>query len=100
MKNKVKYGVPDRITFDNIDEPFDWILSLIREACFVPYFVENWIMIIDCEDMGVIGFPVKFLMKLLKLTQLNHASCMHRMFFVNIPSTFNVIWGMAKRNDV
>ena len=99
IKNKAKFGTPEKLNYDDTDPAIDWLISLIREKCFVPYFVENWIMIVDCDEMGVMSFPVKFLTKLLKLTQLNHASCMHRMFLVNTPGTFNVVWSMIKRTS-
>lgn len=101
MKNKSKFGLAKHLDYDeSIDPVMDWIISMIKHCCFVPYFVENWVMIVDCDEMGIMSFPVKFFIRLLKLMQLNHAACMHRLFIVNVPFTFNSIWSMAKRSYI
>lgn len=96
MKNKKKYGLDDRIDYESIDEALDWIMCLVRKEAFKEYFIENWIMIIDCDEMGVMSFPVKFLTRLLKIMQLHHAACLHRLYLVNTPFSFSSVWSMAK----
>ena len=98
MKHKKKFGVPHHLDYEPaIDPVIDWIMCVIKKYCFVPYFVENWVMIVDCDEMGLTSFPVKFFLRLLNIMQLNHAACMHKLFLVNVPFTFGAIWGMAKR---
>lgn len=97
MKHKEKHGMNKNTKYEDMDPGIDWILTLIRRECYRPYFVENWIMILDADDLGLFSFPVGFFTNLLKLTQVNHPSCLHKMFIVNPPFAINAIFKMASR---
>lgn len=97
MKKKKEFGLNPKLQYEDLDDTIDWILTLFRTECFTPYFVENWIMILDADDMGMLSFPVNFFTNLLKLTQINHPSCLHKMFIVNPPFTIGAIFKVAAR---
>jgi CRAL/TRIO domain len=100
MKDKKKNGLDDNLKYPELDPAIDWILTLIRKECYLSYFVENWIMIIDAADMGIFSFPVKFFTNLIGMTQINHPSCLHKMFIVNTASSMGAVWKMASRRNL
>lgn len=98
MKKKSAYGLSDKLKYEDMDVGLDWLISLIRKECFRPYFIENWIMIVDADDMGILSFPIGFFSNLLKLTQVNHPACLHKMFIVNPPFSVGAVFKMISRN--
>lgn len=100
MRNKAKYGLNEKLKYEEINPGVDWIFTLIRNECFRPYFVENWIMIVDADEMGVFNFPIGFFSNLLKMTQINHPACLHKMFIVNPPFSIGAIYSMLSRSRV
>lgn len=97
LKKKAQYGLNEKLKYEEMDVGLDWIISLIRKECYRPYFIENWIMIVDADDMGILSFPIGFFSNLLKLTQVNHPACLHKMFVVNPPFSFGAIFKMISR---
>lgn len=97
-KKRAKHGLSDKLKHEDLNPGIDWIFTLIRKECFRPYFIENWIMIVDADEMGVLSFPVGFFSNLLKMTQINHPSCLHKMFIVNSPFSIGAIYTMLSRN--
>lgn len=98
MRNKKKFGLREEVKYSELDPTIDWIMSLIRKECFRPYFVENWVMIVDADDLGIMSFPISFFSNLLKITQVNHPACLHRMYIVNPPFSVNAIFKLLSRN--
>ena len=97
MKKKEKYGLAKDLKYEDMTPGLDWIFTLIRRECYRPYFVENWIMIVDADDIGVFSFPIGFFTGLLKMTEINHPNCLHKLFILNPPFSFGAIYKMASR---
>lgn len=97
MKKKAQYGLSEKLKYEDMDIGLDWIISLIRKECYRPYFIENWIMVVDADDMGIMSFPIGFFSNLLKLTQVNHPACLHKMYIVNPPFSVGAIFKMISR---
>ena len=97
MNRKTEFGLPKDLKHEDMTPGIDWIFTLIRKECYRPYFIENWIMIVDADDMGVWSFPVNFFLKLLKMTEINHPNCLHKLFIVNTAFSFSAIVKMISR---
>ena len=95
MKKKREHGLDPNLKYEDLDDSVDWIVSLIRRECFTPYFVENWIMILDADGLSMMSFPVGFFTNLLKLTQVNHPACLHKMYIVNPPFGVSALFTIA-----
>lgn len=59
-------------------------------------FIENWTVIIDTNFLSIYGFPYNIMKNLVKMTQLNFAGNLHRMFVLNPSATFNTIYNFGK----
>jgi hypothetical protein len=97
MRNKRKFGLREEVKYSELDPTIDWVMSFIRKECFRPYFIENWIMIVDADDLGIMSFPISFFSNLLKITQVNHPACLHKMYIVNPPFSVNAIFKLLSR---
>jgi len=64
-----------------------YILKLAQKYCFVPYHVENWVIILECDGAGLTDFPRKFVSKITEVTTTNFQSTLEKMFIMN-PSWF------------
>lgn len=71
-------------------------LSIIQKYVFKPYFIENWVMIIDAEKKGVVNFPWKALKSLIEATNVNFASRMHKLYILNPSFLFYATWKIIK----
>lgn len=98
MRRKKEFGLSEKLKYEEMNAGIDWIFTLIRRECFRPYFIENWIMIVDADELGVLSFPIGFFSSLLKMTQINHPACLHKMFIVNPPFSIGAIYTMLSRS--
>lgn len=99
MKKKADFGLPKDLKYEDMTAGIDWIFTLIRKECYRPYFVENWIMIVDADDMGVWSFPITFFTGLLKMTEINHPNCLHKLFIVNTAFSFGALVKIVTRRS-
>lgn len=64
----------------------------IKKRLLKPYFVENWVSLLDLEGRSLFNIPFKALRALTDTTSITFAGCMHRMFFLNPSIMFYGVW--------
>ena len=95
----VLYLYPNKLKSDQMEKFQQFLqvyLAIIQKYIFRPYYIENWVMIIDVEKKGLINFPWKALKSIIDTTNLNFSSRMHKMFIVNPSFIFNTTWSIIK----
>lgn len=55
--------------------------------------MESWIFIIDSNNMGVFGLPLKTLKYLIDMMALNYHTRLERMYIINPSNVLEVTWG-------
>ena len=58
--------------------------------------VENWIVIIDCKDVGVTQVPKQKLKTMVKQLQKNYRGRLYKLYAVNMPFMLRALWSMLK----
>ena len=56
---------------------------------FIDHCIENWIMIIETGNLGIMGLPLKGLGLIIGQMQINYCATLEKMFLTN-PS-----WGLS-----
>lgn len=64
----------------------------IKKRLLRPYFVENWVSMMDLEGRSLFNIPFKALRALTDTTSITFAGSMHRMFFLNPSVMFYGVW--------
>lgn len=62
----------------------------------LPGQVEAWNFIIDLNNTSLSDIPASLLKSILKSLQNNFTSRLHRMYILNAPKSFSIIWTIAK----
>lgn len=95
----VLYMYPGRLQTHEMGDLENFLnvyLSIIQKYVFRPYYIENWVMIIDVEKKGLVNFPWKAIKSTVDATNLNFSSRLHKMFILNPSFIFNTTWNMVK----
>lgn len=71
-------------------------LGIIQKYCFKPYYIENWIIVIDLEHKGITNFPYKAIKAAIDATNVDYAARLHKMFILNPSFLFNATWNLVK----
>jgi hypothetical protein len=72
------------------------LLFVISKYCFVPGKVENWIIMIETNSVGVFGFPFMILKKIIEFTSANFSSTMEKLYLLNPSFGLNTSWNVVK----
>jgi len=85
-----------KMTMDDFTETLCTLCSVVEKYCFVPGKVENWVFIIETNNMSMWSFPFKILQKLVTMTSIAFTSTMHKLFILNAPRILKASWGMIQ----
>lgn len=62
----------------------------------IPGHIENFIMMVDCLNLGVWNMPYGMIKSVIQTLQSQY-KCMSRIIYVlNSPSTFSVVWKVVR----
>lgn len=80
--------------------------TLLRTTLAVVYYalehgtrpgaVENWLVILDCKDVGITQIPTSKLKPMVSLLQQNFRGRLFRLFGINVPFLLRAIWQLVK----
>lgn len=63
---------------------------------FVPYYVENWVIILELNNLSLFSIPVTLIRKIIDMCQRNYTSTVEVMYILN-PSYFLMnAWNFVK----
>lgn len=91
-------------------------LDLVKRYLFVPGKVENWVILIDTNNVGLLGLPFKvkyFFISLLKIfytmkllnqvisiTQTNYMAALEDLYIMNPSFSLNTSWSIISGTNV
>lgn len=70
-------------------------LGLVRKHMLLPGKVENWILVIETNSVGVFGLPTSGMGEIIKCMALNFAGCLHKMIVLNPSFGLDLMWKAA-----
>lgn len=73
-----------------------FMMEYVRANLFMPGQVENWILLIDLDYLGLMGIPYKSLKSFLETLQSQYRCTSARVFIMNVSYVFNVVWSTIK----
>jgi len=72
------------------------MIEYVRERFFLPGQVENWIIVMDMEQMGLMNIPFKTLKSVLETLQSLYRCTSARIFLFNVSGTFHFLWSTVQ----
>lgn len=73
-----------------------FMMEYVRANLFIPGQVENWNLLIDLDNLGLMGIPYKSLKSFLETLQGQYRCTSARVFIMNVSYVFNVVWSTVK----
>ena len=61
---------------------------------FIPYHIENWIILIDIHEKGIMSLPLGMLKSFIINMQINFSGRLEKMFIVNPPWILRKSWSI------
>lgn len=58
--------------------------------------IENWIVILDCKDVGVTEVPKKKLQTMVSQLQRNYRGRLYKLYALNMPFMLRALWTLVK----
>ncbi|KAM3145542.1 hypothetical protein pb186bvf_002316 [Paramecium bursaria] len=69
-----------------------YLLKEIEQVMLLEYHVEQWVIVLNIDFMGIISLPIGILRKIIEQTSTNFCCLMYRMFIVNPSYTLKTAW--------
>jgi len=75
-------------------EAICFVLDTVRKYYFVPGKVENWVIIIENNSLGLLDFPTKMVKAINDITAVNYTSTLDKLYIMNPSSVLKLSWNM------
>mmetsp|Transcript_7108 Transcript_7108/g.6372 ORF Transcript_7108/g.6372 Transcript_7108/m.6372 type:complete len:167 (-) Transcript_7108:741-1241(-) len=72
------------------------LCMIVRDHCFVPYFVENWIIIIEVNGLSLWSFPFKLVKEVLNVTGANFQSTLEKLYLMHPSFIISGAWKVIR----
>jgi hypothetical protein len=63
---------------------------------FIPYHIENWVIVMDVKYMGAMSLPIKTIRRITDVTTVNFCSTMDQMLILNPSFIVKATWNIVK----
>lgn len=73
-----------------------FMMEYVRENLFLPGQVENWNLLLDLDNLGLMGIPYKSIKSFLDTLQAQYRCTSWRVFIMNVSYIFNAVWATVK----
>ena len=80
------------ISEDTLIKGVTFFLEVIISNMLLPGQIENWVIILDFNNMGLFTFPVMSFKKMIGFLQSNYRARMYKLYAVNTPNSIWVPW--------
>lgn len=72
-------------------------MNMVRKYSFRKYHIENWVLIIDLDFLGLMDFPVNAFKKIILDSALFFAGCLHKTYLLNPSGFFSIGWNIVQK---
>jgi hypothetical protein len=63
---------------------------------FVPYHIENWVLMVDSCELSLMAFPTKTLQVIISCLQINYCATLDKMFILNPSFGLKASWSVVE----
>eukprot|EP01016_Furgasonia_blochmanni_P047773 TRINITY_DN704_c0_g1_i5.p2 TRINITY_DN704_c0_g1~~TRINITY_DN704_c0_g1_i5.p2 ORF type:complete len:233 (+),score=63.98 TRINITY_DN704_c0_g1_i5:66-764(+) len=81
---------------DVMIDALTFLFEFILKNMFLPGQIENWVFIMDLENMGLFNLPITPLKRLMGYVSNNYRSRLYIMYILNTPSSIFIPWNVVK----
>jgi len=86
-----------KMSMDDFCDTLCALCAVLEEYCFVPGKVENWVIIIETNNVGMWSFPFKILQNLVTITSIAFTSTLDKLYIMNPPRLLKASWSMIQK---
>ena len=77
-----------------INQAISVFLDLVKKYMFIPYHIENWVILFDIHEKGVMSLPLGTLKSLIVNMSTNCSGRLYKFFIVNPPWILRASWSV------
>mmetsp|Transcript_31899 Transcript_31899/g.28254 ORF Transcript_31899/g.28254 Transcript_31899/m.28254 type:complete len:96 (+) Transcript_31899:436-723(+) len=88
--------VKSKITYEELEDLLAYFFNYIINETMIPGKVENWVAIVDLQNVGVTQIPKDLLSAMGKALSSNFRGRMFRTFAINMPMLVRALWAVVK----
>ncbi|KAL4447108.1 hypothetical protein ABPG74_013960 [Tetrahymena malaccensis] len=81
-----------KMSEDSLIKGVSFFLEVVVNNMLLPGQIENWVIILDFNQMGLFSFPVMSFKKMIGFLQSNYRARMYKLYCVNTPNSIWVPW--------
>jgi hypothetical protein len=87
---------PKKHAQDAFINALTYLLDTVRAHMFLPGFVENWIILLETQEMSLWDIPIGYIRAVISMTQAHFPSTMHKLYILNPSFILNASWSIVK----
>lgn len=72
------------------------ILDMVKRYMFKPYHIENWVMIFDLADRGVLNLPLGKMKTIIGSISTYYCATLEKMYLLFPPWIIRKTWGIIE----
>lgn len=91
--------VEAKLKLSNMEDLIIYIAEYIKEEIFVFGKIENWVLVVDLGQIGVLDLPFGLLKDLLATLGNNYRAKMFRLYVVNAPWSVTLLYSFINTFD-
>lgn len=67
---------------------------ITQQYCFYEGYVENWIILIDTAELGLLSLPTDILKKIISTAAAHYVGNLEKLFLLNPSMGLNMSWSL------
>ncbi|CAD8157944.1 unnamed protein product [Paramecium pentaurelia] len=73
------------------------VFMITQQYCFSQGFIENWIILVDTADLGLLSLPIEILKKIISTASSHYVGDLEKLYMLNPSMGLNMSWGLVSR---
>ncbi|CAD8091498.1 unnamed protein product [Paramecium sonneborni] len=73
------------------------VFMITQQYCFYEGYVENWIILIDTAELGLLSLPVEILKKIISTAAAHYVGNLEKLYLLNPSMGLNMSWSLVSK---
>ncbi|CAD8175190.1 unnamed protein product [Paramecium octaurelia] len=73
------------------------VFMITQQYCFYEGFVENWIILIDTAELGLLSLPIEILKKIISTAASHYVGNLEKLYLLNPSMGLNMSWSLVSK---
>ncbi|CAD8079392.1 unnamed protein product [Paramecium sonneborni] len=73
------------------------VFMITQQYCFYEGYVENWIILIDTAELGLLSLPIEILKKIISTAASHYVGNLEKLYLLNPSMGLNMSWSLVSK---